>query len=284
MIKLSVLTPLVPKAIDVARRIGYDGLEANTWLGTPALAHLEDDLAQVKEALAKTGMVVTSLAVYGGTINLAFDEAMDIWGRACRVAKALKCPVISAMTGRDNALTVQDNMPLYAQYFGPIADMAGDDELKIAFEPWPGMVQGHGPYDWVNLATTPELWDMLFEAVPNPVLGLEYDPSHLAWQGIDYVQVIRDYADRIHHAHAKDIVIDQEKLKRVGVHGQGWWRFVLPGLGQLDWGAIFAALNEVGYKGAIAVEHEDEDYMKNRWNEGLTIAYKSLRPHLDAYL
>jgi sugar phosphate isomerase/epimerase len=82
----------------------------------------------------------------------------------------------------------------------------------------------------------------------------------------------------IYHVHAKDIVIDQAKLKRVGVHGAGWWRFVMPGLGVVDWPALFDALKEVGYTGDMAVEHEDDEYMGDRWNEGLTLALKTLRP------
>jgi len=67
------------------------------------------------------------------------------------------------------------------------------------------------------------------------------------------------------------------------VHGRGWWRFVIPGLGLLDWGAIFAALKAAGYQGDVAVEHEDSAYLGERWNEGLTIGLKTLRPLVAAY-
>jgi sugar phosphate isomerase/epimerase len=69
----------------------------------------------------------------------------------------------------------------------------------------------------------------------------------------------------------------------VGVHGRGWWRFVIPGLGQIDWPELFAALAKAGYRGDMAVEHEDNQYMDRRWNEGLTIGLKTLRPLVDAY-
>ena len=103
------------------------------------------------------------------------------------------------------------------------------------------------------------------------------------WQEIDHLRAIRDFADRIHHVHAKDIVINRDRRAVTGVHGRGWWRFVLPGLGELDWQALFDTLKEAGYDGDMAVEHEDREYLGDRWNEGLAIALKNLRPFVSAY-
>jgi sugar phosphate isomerase/epimerase len=282
--KLGYLTPLTPETIANARRLGYDALEVGAgWLPNPGLNQLEESLPALRDALQEAKIAVTSVALYGGTIELPLQEALGYYERAMQLARALGCNVISAMTGRDNSLTVDENLPLFKEYFEPITRMAEDQGIRIAFEPWPGSVVGHGPYRWSNMATTPELWDRLFEAVPSPALGLEYDASHLVWQGIDYLQAIRDYAPRIYHVHAKDIVIDREALKRRGVHGRGWWWFVIPGLGVVDWPALFDTLRQVGYRGDMAVEHEDNEYMGDRWNEGLSLALKTLRPLIDGY-
>jgi sugar phosphate isomerase/epimerase len=282
--KLSYLMPLTDDNVVTARKLGYDGLEANcAFQNGPLLAQIEADLPRYRDLLKQQEMCVTSVAIYGPTLEIPLEEALALWSRAMRVAKGLGCSVVSGMTGRDNTRSVEDNLPLFKDYFGPIAARAEDQGVRIAFEPWPGSVLGHGPYRWANLATTPELWDRLFEIVPSPALGLEFDPSHLIWQGIDHLQAIKDYGARIHHVHAKDIVLDEKKLKRVGVHGRGWWRFVIPGLGQIDWPELFAALAKVGYRGDVAVEHEDNQYMERRWNEGLTIGLKTLRPLVDTY-
>jgi sugar phosphate isomerase/epimerase len=282
--KLAYLTPLSVETITNARMLGYDAIEVGAgWLNTPTLGQLENNLSPLREALAQQRIGITSVAIYGSAIESPSKDAIAYYERAIRLARALGCRVVSGLTGRDNKLTFDENLPLFAERFGMIAKMAEDQGVRIAFEPWPGSVQGHGPYRWTNMATTPELWDRLFSAVPSKALGLEYDPSHLVWQGIDYLQVIRDYGARIYHMHAKDIVMDQALLKRVGVHGRGWWRFVIPGLGQLDWPGIFAALKEVGYQGDVAVEHEDNAYMKEKWNEGLAIGLKTLRPFVDAF-
>ena len=283
--KLSYLTPLSLDTIRNAQRLGYDGIEAGAgFIGRSTLDEILGNIGALREALANHKQTITSVAIYGGTIEAAKDEAVAYYAKAFEIAKALDCSVVSCLTGRRNDLSVADNMPIFAEYFTPICAMAEDKGIRLAMEPWPGMVLGHGPYRWTNLATTPELWDMLFEAVDSPALGLEYDPSHLVWQGIDFLQAIKDYAGRINHVHAKDIIIDEAKLKRVGVHGsRGWWRFVIPGLGQINWVELFDTLKAVGYAGDMAVEHEDQTYLKDRWNEGLSIAIKTLRPLVDAY-
>ena len=282
--RLGYLTPLTVKTISNAKRLGYDAVEVGArWVDRPLLDEVIADLPALKEALGEHEIAVTSVAIYGRTIDAPRDQAIAHYRKAIQLTRELDCSVVSGMTGRDNGLSIEHNLPRFADYFREIAQIAEDVGVRIAFEPYPGGVLGHGPYVWQNMATTPELWDRLFEVVPSPALGLEYDPSHLVWQGIDYLAAIRDYGDRIYHVHAKDILIDSERLKRVGVHGRGWWRFVIPGLGQLDWPGIFAALKDAGYDGDMALEHEDQQYYEDRWNEGLTIGLKALRPLVEAY-
>lgn len=109
-----------------------------------------------------------------------------------------------------------------------------------------------------NIATSPDLWEMLFERVDSDRLGLCYDPSHLVWQMIDpYANIFR-FREKIFHFHAKDTQIDREALNRCGVlQNRKWWRHRLPGLGDLDWSRIVDALYQIGYDGAITIEHED---------------------------
>lgn len=282
--KLSVLMPLNVESVATVASLGYDGIEVGArWVDSSLMDEIEANLSELQDVLQENGVSVTSVAIYGNTIGTPVDDAVAYYHRAMRLARSLGCSVVSGLTGRDNSLTVEENVPLFKERFAAIAARAQDTGVRIALEPWPGSVLGHGPYRWTNMATTPELWEMLFEAVPNPALGLEYDPSHLVWQEIDHLRAIRDFASRIHHVHAKDIVIDRERLAYVGVHGRGWWRFVLPGLGQIDWTAVLAALAEVGYRGDVAVEHEDREYLGERWNEGLAIAHKTLGPLVASF-
>jgi sugar phosphate isomerase/epimerase len=111
-----------------------------------------------------------------------------------------------------------------------------------------------------NLAVSPATWRAIFEEIPSPNLGLNYDPSHLIWQHVDYVRCIRDFGSRIVHVHAKDTRIDADRLYEAGILGLGWHTAKLPGLGDADWGAVFSALTDVGYRGAVCIEVEDRAY------------------------
>ena len=147
---------------------------------------------------------------------------------------------------------VADNLRLFREVYAPLAAEAEARGVRIAFE-----TAGRGGPEG-NLAHCPELWDLMFEAVPSPALGLSFDPSHLVWLRIpDPPDVIRAYGARIYHVDGKDTEILHARLRRQGILGSGWWRYRLPGLGVLDWRTIFAALRDVGYDDVVAIENED---------------------------
>jgi sugar phosphate isomerase/epimerase len=123
-------------------------------------------------------------------------------------------------------------------------------------------------------------------------LGLElnFDPSHLLWLGIDPVNAVRPYIDHVAHVQAKDIELFAGPRDRYGFFGKavdredpwdtGWWRYRIPGLGQVDWVRLVDALYEGGYDGTVSVEHEDPVWGgdPDRVRTGLEIAHRTLRP------
>ena len=95
-----------------------------------------------------------------------------------------------------------------------------------------------------NYAYSPELWEALFNEVPAEAFGLNFDPSHLYWLGIDYLRAAKEFAPKIFHAHAKDTEFLADGAYRYGTFGRqiepipwksGWWRYRIPGLGRIDW-------------------------------------------------
>ena len=102
----------------------------------------------------------------------------------------------------------------------------------------------------------------MYGAIPSPSFGLNYDPSHLVWQQMDYVKPIHEFADRIFHVHAKDARVDQDRLDDVGVLATPleFHTPKLPGLGDVNWGRFFSALSDVGYDGPVCIEVEDRAY------------------------
>jgi sugar phosphate isomerase/epimerase len=179
---------------------------------------------------------------------------IDLLCRDIETAASLGIGVVTIFAGRDPWKTVEENLPLFQETFGPLAQVAERHQVKLAMEncPQPNCWPAGG-----NLANTPENWRRLFAAVPSAALGLAFDPSHFVWLGTDYLGAVREFGPRIYSVHAKDTEILSEILSERGIVGSGWWRYRLPGWGNVDWPAFFTALREVGYRGPVIVEHED---------------------------
>jgi sugar phosphate isomerase/epimerase len=120
-----------------------------------------------------------------------------------------------------------------------------------------------------NFAYSPELWEALFNEVPSKNFGLNFDPSHLFWLGIDYIRAAKEFAPKIFHAHAKDCEVLPEGQYRYGIFGKqinptpwksGWWRYRMPGLGKVNWEDLIKALKSSGYDHVLSIEHEDPEW------------------------
>lgn len=143
----------------------------------------------------------------------------------------------------------ENSLESVVSLFHDVINLAEEMNVKIAFENCPLMG---------NIAISPELWGRLFERLDSPNAGLAYDPSHLIWQFIDPYLPIKEFGHKIFHVHAKDTEINHEQLKRVGTLSDfSWWRYRLPGLGDLNWTKFISELTEAGYNGVISIEHED---------------------------
>ena len=147
--------------------------------------------------------------------------------------------------------------------------------MIFSWDEWPG---------GTNLASTPAVWDEMFSSVPSERFGLNLDPSHLVWLMVDHERVVRDYASRIVHVHAKDMEIDREGLYRHGVGslGMGWQIPRLPGLGEVDWGRFIGQLYRVGYDYVVSIEHEDRAFeaTPELVERGFLIARDALAPYI----
>jgi sugar phosphate isomerase/epimerase len=122
----------------------------------------------------------------------------------------------------------------------------------------------------------------MFEMIPSDNFGLNYDPSHLVWQFIDYIRPIHEFREKLFHVHAKDMRVDRELLYQDGVLGCGfrWAIPKLPGLGDVNWNAFASALYEVGYDFVISVEHEDRSFegTEEAIKRGFYLTHDTLKP------
>jgi sugar phosphate isomerase/epimerase len=281
---------------------GYQALEVAAWpdLGDrPFTAtHLRaEDLGErradeVRQLFDGLGLTLSSLAFYDN--NLHPDpverEAVNAHVLRCIDAAALLgCPTVGTFVGRDPNRTVAENLREAEKVFAPLVAHAEDNGVKIVIENC--VMEGWHPDGYPgNLAYSPELWEWMFSLG----LYLNYDPSHLVWMGIDPVAALRPYVDRVAHAQAKDIEVFPERRDRYGYPGKavgredpwdvGWWRYRVPGLGQVDWTRLVDALYEGGFDGVLSVEHEDPVWggTEDRVKTGLDVSYRTLRPLLVA--
>lgn len=302
--KLGFFTACLPswtleQVADYAVAQGYQCLEVAAWPAQPGrdfeAPHLPvatwggADAEATLGLLERTGLEISSLGYYEN--NLIGDPARRAEIRthvlACiDVAQSLGVPSVGTFIGRDPAKSVTDNMAEAERVFPELVDYAGERGVKLMIENC--VMEGWHPDGYPgNIAYSPELWDWMTTKLG---LYLNWDPSHLAWIGIDPVETILPFAASIIHVQAKDVELFPDKRNRFGFYGSvmkgdnpwhtGWWRYRVPGRGSVDWLRVVDRLYESGFTGTVSVEHEDPMWggTPEKVTEGLRIAYGTLRP------
>jgi sugar phosphate isomerase/epimerase len=281
-----------------AGQAGFDALEVAAWPGPGRPGHGPSHLdvasfdagaaEQVRALFEQNRLTMSAIGYYEN--NLFGDpvrraEIHEHLRRCIDAAVLLGCPLVGTFIGRDPGLTVKDNLRLGEKLLPPLVAYAGERGIRLVIENCP--MEGWHPDGYPgNLAYSPELWEWMFS------LGfyLNFDPSHLVWLGIDPVAAVRPYVDHILHAQAKDTQVDRQARNRYGFFGRivertgpwdvGWWRYRVPGRGDIDWRAVVDALDEGGFTGTLSIEHEDPVWggTYERVQRGLEVAYRTLRP------
>jgi sugar phosphate isomerase/epimerase len=218
---------------------------------------------QVRNLVATHGVDICSLGYYPNPLDpdpahrrVVVEHLQKVIGAARRLGVG----VVNTFIGRDPSRPLEAQWPMVQEVWPEIIACAERAGVRLGIENCP-MLFSHS--EWPggkNLAVSPAAWRKLFGTFASPCLGLAFDPSHLVWQHIDYVRCVREFGSRIVHVHAKDTRIDPDRLYESGILGLGWHAAKLPGLGEVDWGALFAALTDAGYAGPVCIEVEDRAY------------------------
>jgi len=254
------------------------------WL-TPAKA------SEINGMLAEKGLEISSLGYYPNPLHPDLEHREHIIGHLKKVivgAEMLGVDIVGAfvgrswnpeLTGRDWRKHLDHNFEEFMKVWPGLVKFAADHNVKIAIENCPMLWADTWP-GGSNLPHSPALIHRMFEAVPDENFGLNFDPSHLVWQQIDYIRFIYDFGDRIIHVHAKDMAIDEEMLYQDGILGCGFrWQIPrLPGQGLIDWQELVAALYDVGYDFVLSIEHEDRNWEETEEliKRGFLLAKKTL--------
>jgi sugar phosphate isomerase/epimerase len=223
------------------------------------------EMARIQKLFADAGVAISGLGYYPNPLTPDAAESQTYVEHIRKVIDAsqkLGIGVMNTFVGRDWTKSVDENWPRFLEVWRPLVQYAADQGVKIGIENCPMSFSRDEWPGGKNLAATPAIWRRMFEDIPNPNFGLNFDPSHLVWQKIGIARAIREFASRFHHAHAKDARLDQHRLDEVGLlaYPLQFHTPKLPGLGDVDWSEFFSTMNESGYQGPVCIEVEDRSY------------------------
>jgi sugar phosphate isomerase/epimerase len=276
---------------ELTAAMGYDGLELACWgdhFDVPR-ANAESGYCDGRrELLAKHGLVCRAISTH--LVGQAVCDNIDarhqailpphVWGdgkpagvnqraaeelkATARAAKKLGVPVVNGFTGSPiwhllysfppvPPSMIDDGFRRFADTWNPVLDVFGQCGVKFALEVHPTEIA----FDIVTAERC------LAAINRRPEFGFNFDPSHLIWQGIDPVEFIRAFPDRIYHCHIKDAIRTLNGRSGILSSHLGFgdprrgWDFRSPGRGEVNFEEIIRALNQIGYDGPLSVEWED---------------------------
>lgn len=299
--QLGFVTAILPElsleaVMDVAREADYDCIEVMCWPEGKAerryagVTHLNvtdfsaRDAKNVRELIIRKRVEISALGYYPNPLVPDQAEAqvyIDHLKRVIEAAALLELGRVNTFIGRDWTKSVDDNWPRFLEVWQPLIAFAEEHEVKIGIENCPMSFTKDEWPGGKNLAQSPAVWRRMFEAIPSDYFGLNYDPSHMIWQMMDYLKPIRDFSHKLFHIHAKDVRLDRHKLNEVGIMAfpNEYHTPKLPGMGDVNWGQFFSTLTDTGYNGPVCVEVEDRAFEGNleRRKESLQQSSRYLR-------
>ena len=271
----------------VAAQMGYDGLELATWGFDLEKAYTDDSYVQyLLDTLKANKLCCHALAAHiaGQCVGDAPDprlnnfappeladnpEAIRAWGietmkKVAVVANKMGIKVVTGFTGspiwkyvysfpQTTAEMVEAGFDEIVELWTPILEVFKENGVKFALEVHPGEIA----FDYYSTEK------LLQKFADNDTFGLNFDPSHLIWQGINPALFLRDFMHRVYHVHMKDAAVTLDG--RSGLLGshidfgdlRRGWNFRSLGHGHVNFEEIIRELNAAGYDGPLSVEWED---------------------------
>jgi sugar phosphate isomerase/epimerase len=223
----------------------------------------EERAGRIRDLVRRHGVAISGLGYYPNPLDPNAEHrrvVIEHLKKVIHAAPLLDVRIVNTFIGRDPARSVEGNWPVFQEVWPDLVQHAEREGVKLGIENCPMLFSQDEWPGGKNLAVSPALWQAMFQEIPSPHFGLNFDPSHLVWQQIDYVRCVRDFAARIFHVHAKDTRIDRDRLYALGILGLGWQTPKIPGLGDVAWGPLFSALTDIGYTGAVCIEVEDRAF------------------------
>jgi len=251
----------------------------------------KEEAEEIKKYFKEYNLEISSLAYYDNNLDKDPKRRAFINNHVKKVIDAavmLETPLVGTFAGRNIDKSMKENFDEFEEVFTELVAYAEERGIKL-------MIENCDMRGWQipglpgTISYTPELWEEMFKRVPSKNFGLNFDPSHLVPQFIDYLKAAEDFSDRIFHMHAKDAEIYKDRLNKYGINNRqlytgeqgeyGYWRYRMPSLGQVDWEKLINVVKSKGFDGVISIEHEDPLYegSEEKVKEGLTIGLNHLK-------
>jgi sugar phosphate isomerase/epimerase len=255
--------------LDSLRDWGFRSLEWVAFDQSPAAQETDWQrfATEFSEAARERGLRISAIgALYRNPLDPAQREfAQRIFRRALDVAELIGVKTVAGFPGAVIETEVNERggnvrykpfenyLPRLIEFWEPLARVAADKGLRLAFEHCPQGVY-HLPIMGYNMLGQPAMWERLFNATTCDNIGLEWDASHLLCQFIDPVENIHRFGHRIFHVHAKDAFINRKLLSTYGICHAGVAEHRFPGVGEANWAEIVHALLRCGYDSDLNIE------------------------------
>lgn len=243
---------------------GFESFSLTFWQSTNN-ADLSEMAKQVKEILESKDITISSLGIFGNPLTGEGSNADTLasWERLIDHADEFGTDLVTGFTGRMPG-SIGQSMIRFTEVFGELSRRAQDRGVKLAFENCDmGGTWTEG--DW-NIAHNPTAWEMMFNAVPEDNIGLQWEPCHQMVSLIDPIPQLRKWVGKIFNVHGKDATIAWDIVKEYGIHGPKefvWHR--TPGFGDTNWTDVISILRQNGYQGSIDIEGFHDPVYKGEW-------------------
>jgi sugar phosphate isomerase/epimerase len=300
--QLGYVTAILPdwtleQHFQFAAENGFDTIEVMCWPVGKAerryagVTHIDvthftqADAEHIRGLMRQYNVGISSLGYYPNPLAADPAERETYIEHIRKVIAASAMIGINTMTtfvGRDPARPIEDQWDTFAEVWKPLIAFAESQGVRVGIENCPMLFSLDEWPGGKNLAISPEVWRKMFEIIPSDHFGLNFDPSHLVWQHIDWERAIYEFGNKFIHVHAKDTKIDRELLYQRGIMGLKWHRPKLPGLGDVNWGAFFSALTIVGYTGPVCIEVEDRSYEGS--HDDILRSIRQSKRHLEQFM
>lgn len=195
--------------------------------------------------------VISSLGMFGNPLQ--DRAAARDFARCIDAAGLFGCNVVAGFAGAIEGKPLPESLPAYRKVWGELARRAEAKEVKIAFENCDMGGTWASP-KW-NIAHSPAAWELMFNAVTSPAIGLCWEPCHQMVSLVDPLPQLRQYVGRIFHVHGKDATLAWDVIRTTGIRGGKpyvWHRH--PGFGDTNWTDVISILRMAKWTGSIDIE------------------------------